>query len=267
MSAQVWFMVQLWFWWPFHFVLWECNLHAMQIISQKSACQVESGRKGIRNCSWCKLPSAPSWELGDPKTNLLTGACSMAPAHIGQGSRVTCIQCCILNEEFHNSIWLEDILKAVQNGCPSFIQMLWKLCKKQLSKLSPRWSESCSGQTLSYLQSCHIFVINQIFHNLQLAIRSMCRRPHIAEKGERIIVGERLSDVCWSFWCTWWSSNWGIHWTLDTQEQHPTGTSPAFEPSSASCNHLSQKPLTFNLRILPSLKEIPFLFARPSFQA
>jgi len=119
MSAQVWFMVQLWFWWPVHFVLWECNLHAMQIISQKSACQVESGRKGIRNCSWCKLPSAPSWESGDPKTNLLTGACSMAPAHIGQGSRVTCIQCCILNEEFHNCIWLEDILKAVQKAVVS----------------------------------------------------------------------------------------------------------------------------------------------------
>ncbi len=138
--------------------------------------------------------------------------------------------------------------------------------KSSCLKLSPRWSESCSGQTLSYLQSCHIFVINQIFHNLQLAMRSMCRCPHIGEKGERIIVGERLSDVCWSFWYTPWSWNWGIHWTLDTQEQHPTGTSPAFEPSSASCNHLSE---TSHLQSQNSSfpQEIPFLFASPSFQA
>lgn len=267
MSARVWFMVQLWFWWPVHFVLWECNLHAMQIISQKSACQVESGRKGIRNCSWCKLPSAPSWELGDPKTNLLTGACSMAPAHIGQGSRVTCIHCCILNEEFHNCIWLEDILKAVQNGCPTFIKMFWKLCKKQLSQAFTKmvWKMFRTD-----------FVLPSILSHF-------CDQSDLPESAAGNEVHVQMSPYCGEGWenHSWREAFWCLlkllmHLVV-MELRNPlnpwyTRTAPHWyfsclwtlfclmQPPLSETSHLQSQNSSFP-------QEVPFLFASPSFQA
>jgi len=81
----------------------------------------------------------------------------------------------------------------------------------------------------------------------------MCRCPHIAEKGERIIVGERVSDVAEAFDAL---CGHGIEESTEPLIHKNSTPLVLLLPLNPLLPHAttSLRNLTFNLRILPSLK-------------